>query len=94
MKMEKWSEYEKYIVLTDRATVPLKPDFTGFMIFKTVKKILEIISSSDKSVFLYEGHIYNKPITRTEAQNALDNIYNCKYSPAIKKVANFISLRI
>ena len=94
MKMEKWSEYDKYIVLTDRATVPLKPDFTGFMTFKTVKKILEIISNSDKSVFLYEGQIYNKPITRTEAQNALDNIYNCKYNSAIKKIANFMNLRI
>ena len=94
MKMEKWSEYDKYIVLTDRATVPLKPDFTGFMTFKTVKRILELISNNDKSVFLYEGQIYNKPITRTEAQNALDNIYNCKYNSAIKTIANFLSLRI
>ena len=94
MKMEKWSEYDKYIVLTDRATVPLKPDFGGFMVFKTIKKILELISNNDKSVFLYEGQIYNKPITRTEAQNALDNIYNCKYNSAIKKIANFMNLKI
>ena len=51
MKMEKWSEDEKYIVLTDRATVPLKPDFGGFMVFRIIKKILELISNNDKSVF-------------------------------------------
>ena len=92
--MEKWSEYDKYIVLTDRAIVSLKPDFAGFLVFRIVKKILELISSSDKSVFLYGGQLYNKPITRTEAQNALDNIYNCKYNSAIKKIANFMDLRI
>ena len=94
MKMEKWSEYDKYIVLTDRATVPLKPDFGGFMVFRIIKKILELISNNDKSVFLYEGQLYNKPITRIEAQNALNNIYNCKYNSAIKKIASFMNLKI
>ena len=94
MKMEKWSEYDKYIVLTDRATVPLKSNFDGFMVFKTVKKILELISNNDKSVFLYKGQLYNKPITRSEAQNTLDNIYKCKYNSAIKKIANFMDFKI
>ena len=94
MKMEKWSEYDKYVVISDRASVSIKPDYDGYLSFLKVKKIIELISNNDKSVFIYEGEVYKKPITRSEAQNALDNIYNCKYSPAIKKVANFMSLRI
>tara|TARA_Y100001963_G_C6643788_1_gene382311 strand:- start:292 stop:576 length:285 start_codon:yes stop_codon:yes gene_type:complete len=94
MKMERWSEYDKYIVISDRANVALKPDYDGYLIFKEVKKVIELLSNNDKSVFVYDGEVHKKPITRSEAQNALDNIYNCKYSPAIKKVANFISLRI
>ena len=58
------------------------------------KALLEIISNSDKSVFLYEGQIYNKPITRSEAQKALDNIYKCRYDSAIKKIANLMDFKI
>ncbi len=92
--MERWSDYDKYVVLTDRATVPLKPDFCGYLRFKEVVSVLELISNNDKSTFIYDGEIYNKPVTRSEAQTALTNIYNCKYSAAIKKVANLISLKL
>ena len=92
--MERWSDYEKFIVITDRTGVPLKPDYDGYLRFKEVVSVLELISNNDKSTFIYDGEIYNKPVTRSEAQTALTNIYNCKYSAAIKKVANLISIKL
>ena len=90
----KRSQYEKYICMAHSQTSKLPLSYDGYLRFKEVVSVLELISNNDKSTFIYDGEIYNKPVTRSEAQTALTNIYNCKYSAAIKKVANLISLKL
>ena len=47
MKKEKWSEFEKYIVMCDTGK-KIKTDstYSGFLKFLDVKKILELISNN------------------------------------------------
>jgi|TARA_Y100000992_G_C21187637_1_gene453999 hypothetical protein len=95
MKKEKWSEFEKYIVMCDTGK-KIKTDstYSGFLKFLDVKKILELISNNDKSTFIYSGQVYQKPIKQSEAYKALLDIQSQKYNTDIKKVANFMGISI
>ena len=93
MQMRKWTDYEKYIVISDRSG-KLKPDLRGFGEFVRVKEALMKIANCYTSTYQFENNDYNKKITSTQAKLALENIEKCIYSSAIKTVANQIGARI
>jgi len=93
MKMQKWSDYEKYIVMSDRSG-KLKPDLRGFGEFKRVKEALMKIANCYTNTYQFENNDYNKKVTSTQAKIALENIEKCTYSTSIKIVANQIGARI
>ena len=93
MQMRKWTDYEKYIVISDRSG-KLKPDLRGFGEFKRVKEALMKIANCYTDTYQFENNDYNKKVTSTQAKFALENIENCIYSPAIRQVATQIGARI
>ena len=93
MKMQKWSDYEKYIVMSDRSG-KLKPDLRGFGEFKRVKEALMKISNCYTNTYQFDNDVYDKKVTSTQAKITLENIEKCIYSPIIKQVATQIGARI
>jgi len=95
MKKEKWSAFEKYIVMCDDGkTFKTDSTYSGFLKFLDVKKILELISNNDKSTFIYDGQVLQKPIKQSEAYKALIDIDSQRYNYNKKKVANFMGVSI
>ena len=91
--MGNWSEFEKYIVMTDRSG-KLKPDLRGFGEFVRVKEALMKISNCYTNSYEFENNTYDKKVTSVQAKMALEGIEKCIYSTSIKIVANQIGARI
>ena len=97
MEKKYWSDYDKYIVLSDYSDTKLKPTFMHYQDFIIVKNVINSIAFSDKSTYSYGGNIYSRKITMTEAKTILDNINKCKWTAVTSKlliVASQLKLKI
>ena len=97
MKMDRWSDYAKFLVLASNSDGRLQPDYVAYLEFKKVKEVINNIAFSDKSTYSSDGDIYVRKITSSEAKNILDNIDECKWTNTTAKiilVANQLKLRI
>ena len=97
MEMKYWSDYAKYLVLSDRSNNKLKSTFLHYQDFIIVKNVINSIAFTDKSTYSYEGNIYRRKITSTEAKNILDNINKCKWTDVTSRlflVASQLKLNI
>ena len=97
MEKSKWSEYSRYIALSDNSSMDLKGNYQTFLNFKKVMEIVHSIANSDKSSYLYEGNIYTRKITSVDAKKILDNVLQCKWTDSTAKIfliASQMGLRI
>ena len=97
MEKKYWSEYDKYLVLSDNSNSKLKPTYIHYQDFVVVKNVINSIAFTDKSTYSYDGDIYRRKITSTEAKNILDNINKCKWTDVTSRlflVASQLKLNI
>ena len=94
MKMSRWSDYERYIVMVDggkkyKSAQGVNMGYEAFLEFKLVKEVLIKISNAGKS-YTHNGEIYKSPIAQSKATIILESIRNCKWDDDIRKVAKQI----
>ena len=97
MEIKYWSDYAKYLVLSDNSNSKLKPTYIHYQDFVVVKNVINSIAFTDKSTYSYDGDIYRRKITSTEAKNILDNINKCIWTDVTLKlfiVASQLKLKI
>jgi superfamily I DNA and RNA helicase len=97
MIKDRWSDYAKYLVLSDNSGCKLTGNFGTYQDFKTVREVINSIAFSDKNTYLHNNNIYNRKITSTEGKIILTNIKECKWNEKTEKmilVANQLKLRI
>ncbi len=86
MEKSKWSEYSRYIALSDNSSMDLKGNYQTFLNFKKVMEIVHSIANSDKSSYLYDGDIYSRKITSDDAKRIIDSINQCRWSENTRKM--------
>ena len=92
MKMNQWSDYDKYIVMIDGNSGSIRGvrlGYQAFLEFKRVKEALNLISKSGDS-YSYDGDIYKRPITSARATQILMKLEECKWDEDIRLVAKQI----
>ena len=97
MKMEKWSEYDKYVVLADRSAGEIAATYESFLNYKKVMEVLNSMGYTDKSTYSYNNNIYNKKITSEDARKIVRNASECKWNHQTEKlkiIARQIGLRV
>ena len=101
MKKSRWTDYERYLVLSDNSGTRLKGTYEHFQDFKRVVEVLTSMSKSQRqNVHLRDGEIVSlegKGISTNDANTILTNIYECKWTPVTEKVlrvANAMGLQI
>ena len=97
MEMKYWSGYAKYLVLSDRSNNKLKSSFMHYQDFIILKNVINSIAFTDKGTYSYDGNIYSRKITSTEAKNILDNINKCIWTDVTSRlliVASQLKLKI
>ena len=97
MEKNQWSDYERYIVLSDKSFGKLNGTYSAFLNFKKVMDVVREISKSDKSSYLHDGNIYTRRISSTDAKKILLDVSECRWNhntSEIRIVANQLSLII
>ncbi len=92
MKMDRWSDHEKYIVMLTSWNSTAKGvglGYEAFLGFRKVKEALIVISKSGDS-YSYDGNIYKRPITTSRALQILEKIERCQWDDDIRTVAKQI----
>ena len=97
MEKNQWSDYERYIVLSDKSFGKLNGTYSAFLNFKKVMDVVREISKSDKSSYLHDGNIYTRKITSAEAfkivKNVTDGIWS-EHTWKMKLIAAQLKVRI
>ena len=93
MKPGQFSKFDSYTVLADNAN--LKFGYEAFLDFKIIVAFLNQMASNIGDTFLYNGTIYKKKITSSEARSILDGflLKRCNKSK-LKIVANQLEIKI
>ena len=94
MKMDRWSDYEKYIVMltTYNSTARgVRLGYQAFLAFKKVKEALTKMTNQPGGSYSYEDTIYKQPITSLQAIKILEQIEKCQWDENIRIVANQIN---
>ena len=97
MEKTKWSDYDKYLVLSDKSNCILGGTYSHFLNFKKVLEVVKNIAHSDKSSYLHDGNIYTRRISSTDAKKILLDVSECRWNhntSEIRIVANQLSLKI
>ena len=99
MEKNKWSEYDKYLVLADNShgKHKIRDTYESFLNYKIVMDVINRIAFTDKSTYSYNNNIYNKKITSEDAKKILGNVLNCKWTSTtakLKIVAGQLLLKI
>ena len=92
MKMDRWSDYEKYIVMLtswNSTANGVGLGYQAFLEFKRVKGALVAMSKNDSN-YSYDDNIYSRVITSSRALQILEKIENCKWDDDIITVAKQI----
>jgi hypothetical protein len=93
MKMDRWSDHEKYIVMLtswNSTANGVGLGYEAFLEFKRVKEALISLASRPEGNYSYDDNIYKRTITQSRAQQILEKIENCKWDDDIRKVAKQI----
>ena len=92
MKMNRWSEHEKYIVMIDGnfgSIRGVRLGYQAFLAFKRVKEALIEMSKNDSN-YSYDGDTYSRVITQSRALQILMKIEECRWDEDIITVAKQI----
>ena len=93
MKMNRWSEHEKYIVMIDGTHAAVKHarlGYQAYLAFKRVKEALISLSKRPEGNYSFDDNIYKRTVTQSRALQILEKIENCRWDNDIRKVANQI----
>ena len=87
MLQKNWSDYDKFLVLSDRSRGRLGTEYGHFIKFKTVVQAIKQMRNTDGNYVVIDGEVIdNKKVTTTEATNILSNIYECKWNSVTEKM--------
>ena len=87
MLQKNWSDYDKFLVLSDRSRGRLGTEYGHFIKFKTIVEALKKMRSTQGNMVVVDGEVIDKKkITSTEATNILSNIYECKWNSVTEKM--------
>ena len=100
MKKSRWTDYDRYIVLSDNSYGRLRGTYMNFQDFKKVVEAINTMAKSQKTNILVEGELVSlqgRKISPNDANTILTNIYECKWTPVTEKmllVANAMRMNI
>ena len=97
MEQTRWSEYSRYLVLSDKAGHKLRGNYYSYQYYQVVRSVIERLSITDNTTYTYDDTIYNRKITSTEAKSIINNLEIGKWTKINEKmllVGNQLGLRV
>ena len=97
MEQTRWSEYSRYLVLSDKAGHKLRGNYYSYQDYQVVRSVIERLSITDNTTYTYDDTIYNRKITSTEAKSIINNLEIGKWTKINEKmllIGNQLGLRV
>jgi hypothetical protein len=97
MERTRWSEYSRYLVLSDKAGHKLRGNYYSYQDFQEVRSVIERLSLTDNTTYTYNDTIYNRKITSSEAKSIITNLEIGKWTKINEKmllIGNQLGLRV
>ncbi len=100
MRKSRWTDYDRYIVLSDNSNGRLRGTYFNYQDFKKVVEAVTMLAQSQKTNLLIDGELVSlqgRNVSPNDANTILTNIYECKWTPVTEKmllVANSMGMKI
>jgi hypothetical protein len=94
MKKSRWTDYDRYVVLTDKSKGRLRGTYMHFQDFKKVVEAVTTLARSQKTNILVDDKLVSlqgRNVTPNEANTILTNIYECRWTPVTEKLLTVAS---
>ena len=94
MKKEKWSDFDSFVVMADKAKCYVKSDYPSFLEFKVLKSVMENVGKgNDPTNYYHDGETINLGITKNNMTKAIDKMFKNVWDNNLDLVVRRLGLR-
>ena len=94
MKEERWSDFDKFVVMADKYYGYIKADYPAYLDFKVLKSVMENCSKGhDPTNYYHDGVTINLGVTKSIMSKAIDKMFKNKWDDSLHLVVRRLSLR-
>ena len=94
MKEERWSDFDKFVVMADKYYGYIKADYPAYLDFKVLKSVMENCSKGhDPTNYYHDGEPINLGVTKSIMSKAIDKMFKNKWDDSLHLVVRRLSLR-
>ena len=94
MKQERWSDFDKFVVMADKYHGYIKADYPAYLDFKVLKSVMENCSKGhDPTNYYHDGETINLGITKNNMTKAIDKMFKNVWDNNLDLVVRRLGLR-
>ena len=94
MKQERWSDFDKFVVMADKYYGYIKADYPAYLDFKVLKSVMENCSKGhDPTNYYHDGETINLGITKNNMSKSIDKMFKNKWDENLHLVVRRLGLR-
>ena len=94
MKEERWSDFDKFVVMADKYYGYIKADYPAYLDFKVLKSVMENCSKGhDPTNYYHDGETINLGITKNNMSKSIDKMFKNKWDENLHLVVRRLGLR-
>ena len=94
MKEERWSDFDKFVVMADKYYGYIKADYPAYLDFKVLKSVMENCSKGhDPTNYYHDGETINLGITKNSMSKAIDKMFKNMWDSELDLVVRRLGLR-
>ena len=94
MKQERWSGFDKFVVMADKHNGYIKSDYTAYLDFSVLKSVMENCGKGhDPTNYYHDGETINLGITKNNMTKAIDKMFKNVWDNNLDLVVRRLGLR-
>ena len=94
MKQERWSGFDKFVVMADKHNGYIKSDYPAYLDFTVLKSVMENCGKGhDPTNYYHDGETINLGITKNTMTKAIDKMFKNIWDNSLDLVVRRLGLR-
>ena len=94
MKEERWSGFDKFVVMADKHNGYIKSDYPAYLDFTVLKSVMENCGKGhDPTNYYHDGETINLGITKNTMTKAIDKMFKNIWDNSLDLVVRRLGLR-
>ena len=94
MKKERWSGFDKFVVMADKSSGYIKSDYPAYLDFTVLKSVMENCGKGhDPTNYYHDGETINLGITKNNMTKAIDKMFRNVWDNSLDLVVRRLGLR-